>query len=116
MKENIEKVKEEKISLEFQISSLKNTEQKNALLQFQLEALKKEKEEWSRFLFENGKLIAADTPFAMAEALSKSTAEVSVLKETIESLKEYERSFHINQMKQLEKVVCFVLVNTSCYD
>lgn len=110
LKENVERVKEEKIALEFQLSSHEDLVKKSALLQLQLEKHAAEKQEWSKFLEMNGKRLAVDSPFGMAQALSKSVAEVSVLTTTVDSLKEYERSFHGTQMQYLEKVYLHIYV------
>ncbi|KAJ2999251.1 coiled-coil domain-containing protein mad1 [Globomyces sp. JEL0801] len=83
MMENIQKLREEKNSVQFKLDKAMEMRRDLSVAQLKLEELQKEKEKWTSFINQNGSELGIDSPLSMAKILSDQKNEICILKEKI---------------------------------
>ncbi|KAJ3410220.1 Mitotic spindle assembly checkpoint protein MAD1 [Chytridiales sp. JEL 0842] len=99
-KENVQKIKEEKFSLEQQVASIPALRQKLATAEVEVSKLMAEKKRWTGFL-QGGDETGVDSPYALAKALAAERLQIASLKEKLgaEAAKQKGLEEHNNQLE-----------------
>jgi hypothetical protein len=105
MYENNQRVKEEKRSLERQVQVLDQMRQRLAQSELDLDSLKLEKQEWKSFLKDRMDFDEIDSPFAMAQLVSKQQTEICELTDRLGQV-DIELKLSQTKLQKITSQVC----------
>lgn len=110
--ENIERIKEERDSLQKQLERCKNINSELGEIKAGYMELVREKEEWKGFLNKFGNETGFESPYALARLVSELRMEVASLKDEMGELKAKE-SNHVSEISRSdEEVIAHLLLTT----